>query len=132
MECPREVTRSSRAGGGTADRPGRGITRGGPSARQPIRVGRYDELATQELLKTVRDAGVVGAGGAGFPTYKKLEASVSHVIANGAECEPLLQKDRESMLRQPRRLLPRSGHDAATDRARPASPSRSSTRTRTS
>ena len=56
-------------------------------------------MATQELLKTVRDAGVVGAGGAGFPTYKKLEATVSHVIANGAECEPLLQKDRESMRR---------------------------------
>ena len=50
----------------------------------------------------MRDAGVVGAGGAGFPTYKKLEATVSHVIANGAECEPLLQKDRESMRRERR------------------------------
>jgi Na+-translocating ferredoxin:NAD+ oxidoreductase RnfC subunit len=59
-------------------------------------------LATQELLKTVRDAGVVGAGGAGFPTYRKLEATVSHIIANGAECEPLLQKDRESMRRDRR------------------------------
>jgi Na+-translocating ferredoxin:NAD+ oxidoreductase RnfC subunit len=58
-------------------------------------------LATQELLKAVRDAGVIGAGGAGFPTYKKLEATVAHVIANGAECEPLLQKDRESMQREP-------------------------------
>ena len=57
-------------------------------------------MATQELVKTVRDAGVVGAGGAGFPTYKKLEATVSHIIANGAECEPLLQKDRESMRRE--------------------------------
>ena len=56
-------------------------------------------MGTQELLKSVRDAGVVGAGGAGFPTYKKLEASVAHLIANGAECEPLLQKDRESMKR---------------------------------
>ena len=46
-------------------------------------------------------AGVVGAGGAGFPTYKKLDAQVEHVIANGAECEPLLQKDRESMLQEP-------------------------------
>lgn len=51
----------------------------------------------QEVLRSVREAGVVGAGGAGFPTYKKLEAQVKHVIANGAECEPLLQKDRESM-----------------------------------
>jgi Na+-translocating ferredoxin:NAD+ oxidoreductase RnfC subunit len=56
-------------------------------------------LVSQDLLKKVRDAGVVGAGGAGFPTYKKLEATVSHLIANGAECEPLLQKDRESMIR---------------------------------
>jgi Na+-translocating ferredoxin:NAD+ oxidoreductase RnfC subunit len=54
-------------------------------------------LNNQEVLRTVREAGVVGAGGAGFPTYKKLEAQVSHIIANGAECEPLLQKDRESM-----------------------------------
>ncbi len=36
--------------------------------------------------------------GAGFPTYKKLESEVEYIIANGAECEPLLQKDRESML----------------------------------
>ncbi|MCA9056415.1 MAG: SLBB domain-containing protein, partial [Planctomycetaceae bacterium] len=39
--------------------------------------------------------------GAGFPTYKKLEAVVEHVIANGAECEPLLQKDRETLLQMP-------------------------------
>lgn len=52
----------------------------------------------ERVLKQIRDAGVIGAGGAGFPTYKKLEAKVEHVIANGAECEPLLQKDRETML----------------------------------
>jgi Na+-translocating ferredoxin:NAD+ oxidoreductase RnfC subunit len=52
----------------------------------------------ETILKQVRDAGVIGAGGAGFPTFKKLEAQVEHVIANGAECEPLLQKDRETML----------------------------------
>jgi Na+-translocating ferredoxin:NAD+ oxidoreductase RnfC subunit len=55
-------------------------------------------LLSQDLPQLVRDAGVVGAGGAGFPTYKKLEVQVSHLIANGAECEPLLQKDRESMI----------------------------------
>ncbi|WP_146530943.1 4Fe-4S dicluster domain-containing protein [Novipirellula artificiosorum] len=53
-----------------------------------------------ELLRQIRNAGVIGAGGAGFPTYKKLDATVEHVIANGAECEPLLQKDRESMLQR--------------------------------
>jgi Na+-translocating ferredoxin:NAD+ oxidoreductase RnfC subunit len=51
-----------------------------------------------DLLQRIRDAGVVGAGGAGFPTYKKLDASVEHIIVNGAECEPLLAKDRETML----------------------------------
>ena len=56
-------------------------------------------MVSQDFLKVIRDAGIVGAGGAGFPTYKKLEARVPHVIANGAECEPLLQKDRETMIR---------------------------------
>lgn len=55
-------------------------------------------LTAEQVVRRVREAGVVGAGGAGFPTYKKLEAQVEHVIANGAECEPLLQKDRETML----------------------------------
>lgn len=56
-------------------------------------------MGTQQLLQTIRDAGVIGAGGAGFPTYKKLDAQVAQVIVNGAECEPLLQKDREAMWR---------------------------------
>ncbi len=55
----------------------------------------------QAILGRIREAGVIGAGGAGFPTYKKLETPVEFVIANGAECEPLLQKDRET-LRQDR------------------------------
>lgn len=54
----------------------------------------------QEILKKIRNAGVIGAGGAGFPTYKKLDATVEHVIANGAECEPLLYKDREVMIQK--------------------------------
>lgn len=63
------------------------------------------EHAPPPLLENIRAAGVVGAGGAGFPTYKKLDVRVEHVIANGAECEPLLYKDREVMLREPERLL---------------------------
>jgi len=55
-------------------------------------------LVSLDLLSMVREAGVIGAGGAGFPTFKKLEAEVTDLIANGAECEPLLQKDRESMI----------------------------------
>lgn len=42
----------------------------------------------------VREAGVVGAGGAGFPTHVKLAARVDTVVANGAECEPVLVTDQ--------------------------------------
>ncbi len=45
------------------------------------------------LAEKVRQAGVVGAGGGGFPTHVKLAAKADTVIANGAECEPLLHKD---------------------------------------
>ncbi len=58
-----------------------------------------------QLLERVRTAGVVGAGGAGFPTYKKLDAQVDWIIANGAECEPLLQKDRATMDRDAEGML---------------------------
>lgn len=47
----------------------------------------------QELVEKVRAAGVVGAGGAGFPTHVKLEADVERVLGNGASCEPLLTSD---------------------------------------
>lgn len=52
------------------------------------------------ILRKIRAAGVVGAGGAGFPTYKKLDARVDQIIANGAECEPMMYKDREVMLQE--------------------------------
>ena len=44
---------------------------------------------------TVEECGVVGAGGGGFPTEVKLQTPVPLVIVNGAECEPLLHKDKE-------------------------------------
>ncbi|MBS0661687.1 MAG: 4Fe-4S dicluster domain-containing protein [Verrucomicrobia bacterium] len=52
------------------------------------------------LVEQVRQAGVVGAGGGGFPTHVKLAARADTVIANGAECEPLLHKDAAVMERQ--------------------------------
>lgn len=51
------------------------------------------------LVARVRQAGVVGAGGGGFPTHVKLAATADTVIANGAECEPLLHKDAVVMER---------------------------------
>jgi Na+-translocating ferredoxin:NAD+ oxidoreductase RnfC subunit len=47
------------------------------------------------IVELVKKAGVVGAGGAGFPTHVKLSAKVDTVIANGAECEPLLRIDQQ-------------------------------------
>ena len=52
------------------------------------------------LVNKVRLAGVVGAGGGGFPTHVKLAAKADTVIANGAECEPLLHKDAAVMEHQ--------------------------------
>ena len=49
------------------------------------------------LVENVKAAGVVGAGGAGFPMHVKLTGQAEYVIANGAECEPLLYKDKEVM-----------------------------------
>ena len=49
------------------------------------------------LVESIRNAGVVGAGGAGFPAHVKAASQVEYVVANGAECEPLMYKDAELM-----------------------------------
>jgi len=46
------------------------------------------------IVDKIRDAGIVGAGGAGFPTHVKVNCKAEYVIANGAECEPLLRVDQ--------------------------------------
>jgi len=50
-------------------------------------------------VESVRAAGVVGAGGAGFPTHVKLSGKADTFIVNAAECEPLLHKDKELLRR---------------------------------
>jgi Na+-translocating ferredoxin:NAD+ oxidoreductase RnfC subunit len=57
------------------------------------------------LVEQVREAGVVGAGGGGFPTHVKLAGKADTVIANGAECEPLLHKDAVIMEEQAAELV---------------------------
>jgi Na+-translocating ferredoxin:NAD+ oxidoreductase RnfC subunit len=57
------------------------------------------------LSEKLREYGVVGAGGAGFPTYVKAQSQVEFMIANGAECEPLLHKDAELMKHFPGEIL---------------------------
>ncbi|MEI6632479.1 MAG: 4Fe-4S dicluster domain-containing protein [Chlamydiota bacterium] len=51
------------------------------------------------IVEQVRQAGVVGAGGAGFPAWKKMSARADCVIANGSECEPLIRVDQQLMTR---------------------------------
>jgi Na+-translocating ferredoxin:NAD+ oxidoreductase RnfC subunit len=46
-------------------------------------------------LEIIKNAGIVGAGGAGFPTYVKLGAQIDLLIINGAECEPLIHVDKQ-------------------------------------
>jgi Na+-translocating ferredoxin:NAD+ oxidoreductase RnfC subunit len=57
------------------------------------------------MTSAVEDWGVVGAGGAGFPTGVKLRAKAELVIVNAAECEPLLHKDKELVLHEGRAML---------------------------
>lgn len=60
----------------------------------------YTKMTTEEILKTIREAGIVGMGGAGFPTHVKLAPrnKVDYVIINGAECEPYITSDHRYML----------------------------------
>lgn len=58
-----------------------------------------------ELLEQIVRAGVVGLGGAGFPTGKKLDCRVEWLIVNGAECEPLLRTDRYLMRHNAGRVI---------------------------
>ncbi len=51
----------------------------------------------ENYINRIKDAGIVGAGGAGFPTHVKLDCQSEVVIINGAECEPLLRVDQQLM-----------------------------------
>jgi Na+-translocating ferredoxin:NAD+ oxidoreductase RnfC subunit len=60
-----------------------------------VRVGAARGGSQQMTIPRVAELGIVGAGGGGFPTATKLGTRVPLVIANAAECEPLLHKDKE-------------------------------------
>jgi len=59
-------------------------------------------LPAEEILEKINDAGLVGMGGAGFPTHVKLappkEKVIDHLLINGAECEPYITCDHRLML----------------------------------
>ncbi len=62
-------------------------------------------MTNQDLIVTLREAGLVGAGGAGFPTYVKLQSKAEYVVVNGAECEPLLRVDQQLMEQYAQEIL---------------------------
>ncbi len=69
----------------------------------------FEELTREEKIGLIREAGIVGMGGAGFPTAVKLSPKepekIEYVIVNCAECEPYLTSDYRKMLEEPRELI---------------------------
>ena len=69
---------------------------------EPIHTQSIDDLSPNEMRRIIREAGIVGMGGAGFPTHVKLsppeDKEITHLIVNAAECEPYLTSDRRVML----------------------------------
>mgnify|MGYP000003504393 FL=1 len=59
----------------------------------------------KNLIDIIAQSGIVGAGGAGFPTHVKVNAKAEYVIINGAECEPLLRVDQQLMAVETRKIL---------------------------
>ncbi len=67
--------------------------------------GEIHSASAEAIRERVRAAGVVGAGGAGFPTHVKLQAQVEIFLVNAAECEPMLKVDQQLMAQQAARLV---------------------------
>ncbi len=69
----------------------------------------WRKLSREQLLARVKNAGIVGMGGAGFPTFVKLSpppnAKIDTLVLNGAECEPYLTTDHRLMLEYPEKII---------------------------
>ena len=72
-------------------------------------VKSLEELSKEEIIARIKEGGVVGMGGAGFPTHVKLSPKepekIEYVLVNGAECEPYLTSDYRRMLEQPEWII---------------------------
>ncbi len=68
-----------------------------------------EELTREEIVERIKEAGIVGMGGAGFPTHVKMmpkePEKIEYVIANCAECEPYLTSDYRRMIEEPEKLV---------------------------
>lgn len=77
-----------------------------PRTYEPV---DWRKLSGEQLLARVKDAGIVGLGGAGFPTHVKLSpppnVKVDTLVLNGAECEPYLTTDHRLMLEMPEKVV---------------------------
>lgn len=66
-------------------------------------------LSREDIISRIREGGVVGMGGAGFPTHVKLSPKepdkIEYVLVNGAECEPYLTSDYRRMLEEPEKVV---------------------------
>ena len=75
----------------------------------PYEKAEWEELKGEEILNRIRKAGIVGMGGAGFPTHVKLAPkdpdAIEYVVANCAECEPYLTSDYRRMIEEPEKLI---------------------------
>lgn len=69
----------------------------------------YKKLSKEEIIGFVKEAGVVGMGGAGFPTNVKLSPKepdkIDYIIVNGSECEPYLTSDYRRLLEKPEAII---------------------------
>lgn len=69
----------------------------------------YDSLSKEDIISMIANAGIIGMGGAGFPTAVKLSPKepdkIDYVIVNCAECEPYLTSDYRKMLEEPEKLI---------------------------
>jgi len=78
-------------------------------AAAPREVKPLEDMTREEIIEAIKEAGIVGMGGAGFPTHVKLSPKepekISYVIANCAECEPYLTSDYRRMLEEPEKLI---------------------------
>ncbi len=84
------------------------VDRYSPQIPRPRIVPQWEGLGPKEVVSAVQQAGVVGLGGAAFPTHVKLlppeDTSIELLLVNGAECEPYLTTDHRIMVEYPERV----------------------------
>ena len=70
---------------------------------------RLEDLTKEEILNRIKEGGVVGMGGAGFPTHVKLApkdpSKIEYILVNGAECEPYITSDYRRMIEEPEKIV---------------------------